>query len=165
MDFSKIKAGDRVWVGSNNYGTRNQGIKAVASVTPTLIRLDWSGNGGHLVEFHRKAGAYTIQGNQRCASWNVNKITDIATKAECAAWDAEQLAAKLAKEAKEKADKERDALRAALAGMFVFEGIASLDTVNICNESWNDRKGFTLELHGLTEERIREIAELLKGTK
>ena len=38
MDFSAIKAGDRVWVGTNG-GTRTQGIKTVAIVTPTLIRI------------------------------------------------------------------------------------------------------------------------------
>jgi hypothetical protein len=147
-DLASIKAGDRAWVGSH-YGERNSGIRQVKKVTPTQIVIDWNNNGGsYVVRFKRDSG-YEIAGG-----WFPKRITGIATKSECAKFDAEQLAAKLAREAKDKVEAARAALRTELEALF--------DTpVNISVDR-NQDDTFRLEFCDLTADRIREIAKILK---
>ena len=143
MDTKTIKATDRVWIGSPR-AERRYGLKTVLKVTPTQIVIDWNGNGLSLPRFKRESGCEIGK------SWMPNRITGIGTKSECGAFD---LAAQMEREsamAKVAADAAREALRVELSGLFTGGHVE--------DEQWDDRIGFTLSFHGLTEQAIRGIA-------
>ena len=148
MNFTEIKAGDRVWIGSH-YGQRHYGIRLVEKVTPKQIVVNWHNDGGSYRKRYKRDSGSEIAGG-----WRAKRITGIATKSECAKFDAEQRAMKLASEAKEKADSDRAALRTELEAMFA--------TPTNVSDGYNNDGTFRLELVGLTAGRIREIAKILE---
>ncbi len=142
-----IKSGDRVWVGTERYGTKS--IRIVSRVTPTQIVIDWNGNGSYLTRYKRDNG-YAIG-----AGYLRDNIMRVATPAQCAKWDAKQLAEQEAREREEARQQALESIRLELAALFG-------DSATVSKEQWGNedmRSGkWTVEFHFLTEDGVRELA-------
>ena len=148
MNYSGLKAGDRVWLGHDN---RKGVIKVVHHLTATQVVVDLDGR-GFLVR-------YKVDNGERVGrSFMAESIVDVATPEECQMWDARQ-AQERQKEAESNAEKKRiEAKRQALYNLF---GLDVMD-VWVRAERWGkeaERKGkWTVELHNLTEEQVAALA-------
>jgi hypothetical protein len=149
-DCSKLKAGDRVWVGKLYSDGSGLSLKSVAKVTPTQIVIDWNGNGRYLTRYKKDEG-WPIGAGVFAAS-----IFGLATPTECARWDAKQERERQAERAKADAEAATEKKRLELNGLF-----AAPDPVH--KEQWGnsaERAGkWTVEFHNLTEDQVRQLAK------
>ena len=154
-DCSKLKAGDRVWVGKLYSDGSGLSLKTVARVTPTQIVIDWNGNGRYLTRY-KKDGGWAIGGGMLA-----EHIFRLAESNECAQWDAKRERERQAAQAEADAEAALKAKRLELDGLFRSEHV-SVDT-----ESWgteSERTGkWTVEFHCLTEDQVRQLAKDRKG--
>ena len=143
-DFlSKIKAGDRVWVGRGQF-RRSGGIQTVKKVTATQIVLE---AGGPFDRFNRDTGY------QRGGGFNCMVISGIATEAQSKYWE-NMLAEKARQNA---AKKEEDAKREAKCAE-----LRTLFPKNVGVDEAVDGK-FTVSMYQLTEQQVRKLAAALKA--
>lgn len=160
--FADMKAGDRVWVGRPQYGKDGGQILPVESTTRTLIRVKYST--GYIQAFRVTQWDHDKTWHA-CQSPSISfgsYILDIATKAECAKWDAEVARAQALEEASKSAKDARDAKMAELRELFGPN--EKINTTYVRNAVWTaDQEAgkFDLTFHGLTEEEIRSMAERL----
>ena len=150
-----VKCGDRVWIGTCSV-PRSSGVRTVAKTTPTQIVIDWNGDGKYLPRFHR--GDERRAGYQIGSSiWNQSKISGVATKAECAAWDDEQRVKQEAEQLRQKKEQQRAAKQAELSALFAgLEADAEIDQRN---------GSVRLALYGLSQVKVRWIAARLAEVK
>lgn len=151
--ISYMKAGDRVWLGTNRYGPHE--IRTITRVTPTQIVIDWNGNGSYLVRFRRDNGRRIAGG------YLAHDILRAATPSQCADWDAKQAALEENRRNKEQQEEALETLRLELAALFG-------ENVAISKEQWGknaERDGkWTIEFHGLDTPTVCALAKQVKGT-
>ena|ERR1700734_2436414 len=151
MNFSHVRPGDRVWLGRSNQKTR---IVPVVKVTPTQIVTAWSST--YQVRYRTHSG-FRVGG-----SFMSEHIIEVATLAECNAWDAQQEKAAKISAAKAHAAELLEEERVSLVSMFGH-------SCHVTPESWgidSERAGFwSLELHFITKDQIARIADLVKALK
>ena len=149
-DCSKLKAGDRVWVGKLYSDGSGLSLKTVARVTPTQIVIDWNGNGRYLTRY-KKDGGWAIG-----MGMFAEHIFGLAESNECAQWDAKRERERQAAQDKADAEAAAEKKRLELNGLF-----AAPDLVH--KEQWGnaaERAGkWTVEFHNLTEDQVRQLAK------
>lgn len=135
-ELAALKPGDRVWLGDSRQPHR-EGTRPVTKVTRTLITV-----GGR--RFKRINGFAWGYGS----CW----ITALATPAECAAWDAEQVTKAEAARQQRRADEERKRKQDELRSLF-----ETITSARITDPGWIE-----LTITGLSEAQVRRVAEALK---
>lgn len=160
MDLQDLKVGDRVWIGKQRYGIKSAQLRPVSRLTRTQIVVAFTST--YEQRFKRDNG-YRIGGGMFS-----DDIIGVADESECAEWDV-----KKAREANEAhaayvEDERLKALRAELSALFPMADDKFYETAGctyIKHEEWGEsknRKGlWTVEIHNLNEQQVRDFARLL----
>lgn len=152
--LAEIKVGDRVWISAKWGGSDKGEIKTVKRLTSTQIILD-----GQYEQYNRyqrgKKSRYGDELTYYGIGRSDGRITGIATRDECARWDAEQDRKRQAQaeaEAQRKADK---ALCAELQSLLPEKASVSGPYRN----TWGE---WRINIYA-TEAEVREVATRLQG--
>lgn len=153
-DLKDIRVGDRVWVSAKRGNNERESLKTVVKLTPTTILLDG------LPQYNRyqrgKKSRYGDEWTYYGIGMSDGSVTFIATRQECAEWDAAQQAQKEKAEADARARAEKEALRDELRGLFDGRMVGIGEAYHTPGAEWN------VSLY-LTIEGVRKLPELLKA--
>ena len=152
MEPAKLKAGDSVWVWRSGLQDSSF-IKTVHRITPFQVIVDWDSDGKHLKRFKKSTG-WGIGGG-------FTLIWGLATAEECAAWNSAQKLKKLKQTAKENTEAEIERIRVELVNWMPVSMAVSVSKSQFGTPE--EREGhWDIEIHFLTEERVRKLATLLQ---
>jgi hypothetical protein len=142
IELQKIKAGDRVRTGGD---TRYQ-IETVDRITSTQVVIG-------RYRYNRTDG---IQVGFRAGS----RLKGLASPSECRTWDESKEREREEQQRKVAAEVAHHEKRRELTAMFGDD-----DVVQVNRNEWGDPERWQIEIRNLTEEAVRQMAAILRGTE